>query len=408
MLYRPALIFPLLLACSFGRAALESLSSTPAQVQTTLEMLEKLGSKHYANIPVDDALSQELLDNYLDLLDGSRTYFLASDIKRFEKWSLTLDDALRQGDLSPGFEIFNVYRQRVVDRLQKNIDLLENGVDFDFTVDETLSFDDENLTWAKSPAELDELWRKRVKDSYLRLLLAEKDPAEIPETLVKRYRNQLKRMEQTDAQDVHQYYMNALTALYDPHTSYYSPRQLENFNISMSLKLEGIGAVLEMKDETTSVVRVIPGGPASQQGILSPQDKVVGVGQDDQPIEDVVGWRLEDVVDLIRGPKGSTVRLEIIPAKGESAGTNKVISIVRDEVKLEEQAAKSRIIDLDNNGQPVKVGVIDLPAFYIDFDAFNNRDPNYKSTTRDVAKLVEELKAAGVDGIILDLRNNGG
>ncbi|MCK9502802.1 MAG: carboxy terminal-processing peptidase [Porticoccaceae bacterium] len=398
----------LIVFSSLSFAKTEPLEFTPSQVQTTLEMLEKLGNKHYAKKALNDEVSRELLDNYLESLDPSKTYFLAEDIEKFNQWQFSLDDSLKQGDLTPGFEIYNLYLKRVIDRLNHSIALLENSAGFDFTIDETIDYNEENATWATTMEELDELWRKRIKDSYLRLMLAEKEENEIPALLIKRYKNALKRIEQSDAEDAHQLYMNALTSLYDPHTSYFSPRQLENFNISMSLKLEGIGAVLQSDDETTSVVRVIPGGPAAQQGILAPEDKIVGVGEGDKPIEDVVGWRLDDVVDLIRGAKGTLVRLEIIPAKGESAGVNKVISIVRDEVKLEEQAAKSRILELENDGKPYKVGVIDLPAFYIDFEAFNKRDPNYKSTTRDVAKLLKELKKENVDGIVLDLRNNGG
>jgi carboxyl-terminal processing protease len=418
MLYLRQLLLVLLLVSTAAFAKTEpadgglvgALEFTPSQVQTTLAMLEKLGAKHYAGKPLDDELSKELLENYLDTLDPGRLYFLASDIANFQRWRLTLDDSLRQGNLEPGFDIFNLYQKRVVERLQKTIDLLEKGVDFDFNVDESLDFgdDDNKKPWASTTAELDESWRKRLKDAYLRLLLAEKPDSEIPGILIKRYKNTLKRIEQSDSEDAYQYYMNALASLYDPHTSYYSPRQLENFNISMSLKLEGIGAVLQLEDETTSVVRIIPGGPADKQGILAPEDKIVGVGQGEEPIEDVIGWRLDDVVDQIRGDKGTTVKLEIIPAKGEHAGTHQVISIVRDEVKLEEQAAKSRILNLERDGRPYKVGVIDLPAFYIDFDAFNKKDPTFKSTTKDVARLLAELQQEQVDGIILDLRNNGG
>lgn len=408
LLKRATVILGLFLFSSLGLGAVEPLQYTSDEAKTTLEILEKLNTKHYAKRAFDDELSQDLLKSYLELLDKGRIYFLEGDIKEFGKWSLTLDDTLKQGNLQPGFEIFNRYRQRVIDRLEKNIALIESGVAFDYSQKESIDYDSEDKPWAKTEAELDEVWRKRIKDSYLRLILADKDEKEIPQTLIKRYRNQLKHIQQADAEDAHQFYMNALTALYDPHTNYFSPRQLENFNISMSLKLEGIGAVLQMEDETTSVVRVIPGGPADQQGILAPEDKIIGVGQGNSPVEDVIGWRLDDVVDLIRGPKGSTVKLEIIPAKGESAGTNKVITLVRDEVKLEEQAAKSRVLDLEQDGKPFKLGVIDLPAFYIDFEAYNRRDPNFKSTTRDVARLIQELKAENVDGVVLDLRNNGG
>lgn len=390
-------------------SAPEPLTFTEKQVETTLEMLEKLGTKHYSTIPVDDSLSRDFLSNYLDALDPSRTYLLQSHIDTYNrKWDVGLDDLMKQGDLSPAFVIFKDYQQRVVKRLEKNIALLESAEPFDLTTHETMVIDPDAKQWFSSDKELDELWHKRVQDSYVRLLVADKEADDAKTLLVKRYKNQIKRIEEMDTEDVYELYMNAFTTLYDPHTTYFSPRQLENFNISMSLSLEGIGAVLQTDEENTKVVRVVPAGPADKQGDLAPQDVIVGVGQEDEEIQDVVGWRLDDVVDLIRGSKGTKVRLEIIPAKGESAGVNKVISIVRDEVKLEEQAAKSRIIDLEEGDKTFRVGVIDIPAFYIDFEAFNKRDPNFKSTTRDVTKLVKELQAQKVDGIIIDLRNNGG
>jgi len=404
----PCLLLALLPLSTLG-AASQTLDATPEQVETTLEILDKLGSKHYLTQPVDDKLSRQFLDNYLESLDPSRGYLLQSDVEGFQKqWATSLDDLVKQGELSPGFTIFKRYRDRVITQLEENIALLEPEQPFDLTVDETLVIDPDNKTWVATEAEMDDMWRKKVKDSYIRLLLADKEPEAARELLVKRYKNQIKRIKEMDAEDVYQLYMNALTTLYDPHTTYFSPRQLENFNISMSLSLEGIGAVLQVDEENTKVVRIVPGGPADKQGELAPQDVIVGVGQDDEDIQDVVGWRLDDVVDQIRGPKGTTVRLEVIPAKGERAGQHHVISIVRDEVKLEEQAAKSRVIELHGEDRQYRIGVIDIPAFYIDFEAFNKRDPNFKSTTRDVALLLEKLRAENVDGIVIDLRNNGG
>lgn len=385
------------------------ISFTPSQVKTSLEILEKMSTKHYAARPLDDQLSQQLFSHYLDTLDPARIYFTSADINGFNRWKDSLDDSLRRGDLTPGFEIFNLYRQRVADRLNRCIELLQQSNSFDFNFPENLSYEDsENLPWIASEEALNELWRKRIKDSYLRLLLAKKPTEEIPELLITRYKNQLARLEQTDAEDVFVLYMNAFTSLYDPHSNYYSPRQLENFNISMSLKLEGIGAVLQMDDEITEVVRIIPGGPADRQGVLAPEDKIIGVGQGNEKIRDVIGWRLDDVVDLIRGPKGTSLRLEINPAKGEGAGQSKIITLIRDEVKLEEQAAKSRVLNIEADQRTYSIGVISLPTFYIDFEAYNRRDPNYKSTTRDVARLLHELQESNVDGVILDLRNNGG
>jgi carboxyl-terminal processing protease len=267
----------------------------------------------------------------------------------------------------------------------------------------------EDRTWAKSSKELDERWRKTIKNQVLSLKLAEKAQEELTSTLVKRYKNQLKRVEQYNSQDVFQIYANALTELYDPHSNYFSPRRSENFNINMSLSLEGIGAVLQMEDEYTKVARLVAKGPADKQGELRPADKIIGVGQGQEgDLEDVVGWRLDEVVELIRGPKDSTVRLQVIPAKSKSADSRKTITIVRNEVKLEEQSAQKEIVEISAAGESRKVGVIDIPAFYIDFDAMRRGDEDYKSTTRDVKKLLDELVAEGVDGIVIDLRNNGG
>ena len=232
---------------------------------------------------------------------------------------------------------------------------------------------------------------------------------EIAPILIKRYSSQLKRVRQYNNQDVFQIYANALTELYDPHTNYLSPRRSENFNINMSLSLEGIGAVLQLEDEYTKVARLVAKGPADKQGELQPADRIVGVGQGvDGRIEDVVGWRLDEVVELIRGPKDSTVRLEVIPAKAKSTDKHKIITIVRNKVKLEEQSAQKRVLEVPDGDRVIKVGVIDIPAFYIDFDAMRRGDKQYKSTTRDVKKLLHELQDEGVDGILVDLRNNGG
>jgi carboxyl-terminal processing protease len=265
------------------------------------------------------------------------------------------------------------------------------------------------MPWAQDDAELDERWRKRIKNQALSLLLAEKAPEEIPETLERRYQSQLKRLGQYNAQDVFQIYANTLAEQYDPHTNYFSPRRAENFDINMSLSFEGIGAILQIDDEYAKVTRLVPAGPADKQGGLRPSDLIMGVGQGETgPIEDVIGWRLDEIVDLIRGPRDTTVRLEVIPDKGK-ADQRRVVPIRRNEVKLEEQAAQKQIIEFtDEDGQTHRVGVIDIPAFYIDFEAYRRGDKLYRSTTRDVKKLVDELVSDGVEGIVIDLRDNGG
>jgi carboxyl-terminal processing protease len=265
-----------------------------------------------------------------------------------------------------------------------------------------------NASWPADQAELDEIWRQRLKAAVLTMKLNDRPLAEIQELLTKRYRNRLKQALQTKSEDVFQLYVNAFAAAYDPHTQYFSPRTSQNFNITMSLSLEGIGAVLRSDDEYTSVVELVPAGPADKSGQLKPSDRIVSVGQGDSgPLIDVVGWRLDDVVELIRGPKDSKVRLEIIPHLAEDSGT-RVVTITRNTVQLEEQAAQKKLLTLENNGVKTRIGIIEIPTFYADFKAIQQGDPNYKSTTRDVRRLINELKAEGIDGLVIDLRNNGG
>lgn len=379
--------------------------------QTALyrEIFDRLATRHYRGQTIDDALSKRYLAEYLDQLDPLKGYFLQSDIDEFNQWQTKLDDLAKRGDVKPGFFIFNRLRERATAQLKWNIALLEDSEHlFDFAADDTLLLDGDKREWLANTAAAEEFWYKRIKDSLIRLLLNDKEESKARELLVKRYQNQIKQYEQRDSQDVFQLYVNALARLYDPHTSYFSPRTTENFQINMSLSLEGIGAELTIEDEYTKVVRIIPGGPADLQGILKAGDKIIGVGQDDEEIVDVVGWRLDDVVDLIRGAKDSTVRLDVIPGSGESADTTITIAIVRDKVKLEDKSAQSKILEIEQEGQKFKLGVIEIPAFYLDFEAYRARDPNFKSTTRDVARLLNELTDQQVDGIVLDLRNNGG
>lgn len=378
------------------------------QPETAVEIVDELINKHYRKQDLDDELSKQFLYKYIDNLDPAKSYLLQSDINEFQRWETELDDMLKRGDLTAGFVIFNRYIKRATERLEANIDLLESDYQFDLNQDEQLSIDLDELPWPQTMAEADELWRKRLKEAYLRLILSDKEPQAARDLLIKRYSNLSKQLSQRDNEDTFQVFMNSLAALYDPHTTYMSPRSMENFRIAMSLSLTGIGAVLQLEDENTKVVRVVPGGPADKQGILQAGDVIVGVGQDQEEITDVIGWRLDDVVDLIRGPKDSTVRLEIIPATGESAGTNREIAIIRDKIQLEEQAANSEIIEVNTDVGNYKLGVITVPTFYLDIEAYYNRDPNFKSSTRDVMRLLGELDEQKVDGIILDLRNNGG
>ncbi|MFK7605788.1 MULTISPECIES: carboxy terminal-processing peptidase [unclassified Pseudomonas] len=397
-------------ANSFAANSWDNLQPDRDEVIASLNVVELLKRHHYSKPPLDDARSAIIYDSYLKLLDPSRSYFLASDIAEFDKWKFQFDDFLKSGDLNPGFIIYKRYLDRVKSRLDFTLAELNKGIDsFDFTAKETLEIDRKDAPWLTSEAQLNDLWRKRIKDEVLRLKIAGKEPANIQELLTKRYKNQLSRLDQTRSEDIFQAYINTFAMSYDPHTNYLSPDNAENFDINMSLSLEGIGAVLQSDNDQVKVVRLVPAGPADKTKQVAPADKIIGVAQGDKEMVDVIGWRLDEVVKLIRGPKGSVVRLEIIPASNApNDQTSKIVSITREAVKLEEQAAKKSILNLKQDGKNYKLGVIEIPAFYLDFKAFRAGDPNYKSTTRDVKKLLTELQKEKVDGVIIDLRNNGG
>ncbi|MGG5873596.1 carboxy terminal-processing peptidase [Pseudomonas peli] len=388
----------------------EYLQPDREQVIASLNVVELLKRHHYNKPPLNDERSEKIYQGYLKMLDPSRSYFIASDIAEFDQWRTRFDDLLKNGDLQPGFAIYTRHLERLQSRLQFTLNMLEQGVDkIDLDSDESLLIDRENAPWVKDIAELDDLWRKRVKDEVLRLKIAGKEPKAIQELLTKRYKNQLARLKQTRGEDVFQAYINAFAMSYDPHTTYLSPDNAENFDINMSLSLEGIGAVLQSDNEHVKVVRLVPAGPAEKSKQISPADKIIGVAQGSKEMVDVIGWRLDEVVKLIRGPKGSQVRLEVIPASNApNDQTSKVVAITREAVKLEEQAAKKSILNLKHDNRDYKLGVIEIPAFYLDFKAFRAGDPNYKSTTRDVKRLLTELEKEKVDGVVIDLRNNGG
>ena len=411
--YRLSALGPFVLTflCSGALAIpVEPLTATKNQSATTIEIVKTLAERHYRNQPLDDKMSGRYLDQYIDTLDPGKVYFFASDLDEFNKQRFNFDDDLRKGKLTTSFAIFDRYRQHMNSRLEWLIDeLISEDAEFVFDGDDVLYIDRSEADAPKDKAEADNLWRKRLTSSLLSLKLADKTVAEAKDTLLRRYKQQLKRLKQQDSADAFEVMINSLAMLYDPHTSYLSPRTLENFNINMSLSLEGIGAVLQSEDDFTKVVKLVAKGPADKQGDLKVSDKIISVGQGvDGELVDVVGWRLDEVVKLIRGPKETVVRLEVIPAKAGVRATSEVIKINRGKVKLEDQAAQKAVFELSNGKEVYRLGVIDIPAFYMDFDAFSRRDPNFKSTTRDVLKLLAELKQEKVDGIVLDLRNNGG
>ena len=388
----------------------EPLSPESVYGSTAIELIDVLQTKHYLPIEVDDDFSSLVFDNYIDALDGEHLYFLREDIDYLSTWRYNIDDHLREGSLTPGYEIYNLYYKRLLERLIFAIDRVENHIpEMDFTLDEYVVIDREDAPYADTVAELDEIWRLRTKNSVLSLKLAGDDNDEIREKLSERYRGRLNRMLQTNSKDAFQSYLTTVARVSDPHTAYFSPQDSETFNMNLSLSLQGIGAQLTREDEYTTIVELIKGGPAERSDRLSAGDRIIGIGQGPEgEIQDVVGMRLDDVVAQIRGEEGTVVRLNVIPANAVNESSATVVSITRDTVRLEDQSAKSEIIELPHDGRDFKVGIIQLPTFYFDFEAASRGEQDFKSSTRDVRTLIEEMKEDNVDAVIVDLRNNGG
>ncbi len=383
------------------------LKATPTEGEAGIWATRFLTRFHYKPTPLDDAMSEQIYKRYLDSLDSDKLFFTQGDLEKFAGYKDKLDDAIYDQDLSAPFAIFNIYEQRVGERVAYARAQLATG--FDFSKDETYQYDREKSPWAKDDAEVNDLWRKRIKNDWLRLKLANKPDKDIRDTLDKRYANYLDRVHQLNSEDVFQTFMNAYASSIEPHTNYLGPRSAENFDIAMKLSLEGIGAVLQRDDDYTAIREIVPGGPAGLSGKIKVGDRVVGVGQGASgPIVDVVGWRLDDVVAKIRGTKDTVVRLEVLPVDAGTDGKHVMLSLVRKKVSIEEQAAKKSIIEVKGEKRTRRIGVISLPTFYQDFDARRRGDRNYKSATRDVEKLLTALKQEKVDGVIVDLRNNGG
>lgn len=366
-----------------------------------------LNKYHYKNITLDDSLSTQIFDRYIERLDFNKSYFLKSDIEEFKLFQYSLDDALNVGNLEFAYQVYEVFQDRFTERKAYIDEILQN--EFDFTLEEYYRPDRSEQVWAETPAQLDSIWRKRIKDEALRLKLAGKEWDKIQETLQKRYDNYNRNMQKSQSEDVFQYYMNVFSESYDPHTNYMSPKLSDDFRIRMSQSLEGIGASLRTENEYTKVVEIIAGGPADKSGLLKANDLIVGVGQNEAgEMVDVIGWRIDDVVQLIRGPKTTTVRLQILPADAPIDEPAQTISIVRDKVKLSDQVAKGEILDLEEDGKKYKLGIIEIPSFYFDYEGMRKGDTSFASTTRDVKKILKDMKSNNVDGVLIDLRDNGG
>lgn len=391
-------------------ALYQDMEPIPVYGRTAIELLRELETKHYSPVSFDDRFSAALFDYYIEALDGQKLYFLSSDVLALSSLRATLDDTLKAGDLQPVFDIYNLYHKRLLQRLVWAVEFVEGGLDtLDFYSQEELLIDREDAPWAQTIEELDDLWRQRIKSSALSLSLTGMELPLIQERLSKRFRNQLTQIAKTNDRDVFQAYLATVARTVDPHTSYFSPRDSENFNMGLRGSLQGIGAQLTSEDEYTKVAELIKGGPAEQAGELKAGDRIIGIGQGvDGEMKDVIGLRLDDVVDQIRGEKGSTVRLSVIPAEGGGEAAAREIVIVRDMVELSEQFARSDVIDIEVEDQIYKVGVITLPSFYFDFEAAAAGLPNYRSSARDVRALLEELEQQDVEAVVVDLRYNGG
>jgi carboxyl-terminal processing protease len=366
-----------------------------------------LEDNHYSQQRIDDAMSPRIMDKFLDGLDGQRSYFLASDVAEFQAYRLRFDDMIRTGDLEPAYAMFARYQQRNRERIRHALALLDQTPDF--TIDESFEFDREKASWPTSTAELDELWRKRVKNDAISLLLADKSWEEAREVLRTRYDRVLKRADQVKPEEVFEIFLNSYARTFDPHSNYFSPRNSEEYKIQMSLNYEGIGASLQLIDDYVTIMNLIEGGPAAASGTLSVNDRITAVGQGKQgPLTDVVGWRIDDVVQLIRGKGGTIVRLQILPVGAAPGSPERVLEFTRGKVTLEAQAARKELKTIKRGDAEYRVGVINVPGFYSDYDGQRAGDKNYRSTTRDVRRLIEELKEEKIDGLVIDLRGNGG
>ncbi|MBS9778189.1 MAG: carboxy terminal-processing peptidase [Gammaproteobacteria bacterium] len=391
----------LLLFSVISHAKVEPEAKHDAQIRLLNAFLT---SHHYQSAALDDEKSKEILHKYIDYLDYGKFLFTKQDVSYFERYQTILDDMVRKGDLSAVFQMYDIALERRTAQFEWMIKRLQSP--FSEESQETFQFDRDKVSWANSDDELKQRWEKKITNEWITFRLSKQSNEKAIDVLTKRYKNRLKRIKKAKSDDIFQLFANAVTSVYDPHTSYFSPRTGENFDINMSLSLEGIGAQLSLEDEIITITELIAGGPAIKSGKLSANDKILGVAQGfDGDIVDVVGWRLDEAVELIRGKRGTIVRLQI--QKGNSDEIVE-ITLTRDKIKLEESAAKSKIKSFEQDGKVYKIGVIELPSFYIDFAAANKGEKDYRSTTRDVKKLIQQLEKEKIDGLVIDLRNNGG
>lgn len=401
-----AIILSLCISCSAEPKI--SIKPSLAKYNLATEIYEKISKEHFFQDQAFENINQELVEVLIDQLDPQKIYFTQGEVEEIKKQSHSPSSDI---EINTSYQLINLYFNRLLDATNYQIKVVKKQ-NFNFYLDEEILIDNDLKEWQENNLNLQQQWYQLAKNDVLTSMLAEKDKDNAVETILKRYKNRLRRISQRNEDDIFSIVMNSLAGLFDPHSSYFSPKSAEDFAMTMSLRLEGIGALMTTEDDYPVIVRVIPGGPAEKSGKISPDDKIVKISQvnaseDTSPV-DVVGWRIDEVVQLIRGEAGSKVELEIIPAKTEDFSERKWVTLTREEVKLEEQAAKSLIIDMPSSEGNLKIGIIDLPTFYIDFNAWQSRDPNFRSSSKDVQDILDDFKAKGVDGVIVDLRGNSG
>lgn len=387
-------------------AGSKNLEPTEQEAIVCKEVTEMITNYNYKKIKLNDSISTVVYNRYLKALDENHNYFLESDIKDFSQYKNKLDDDLQNGDLNPVFYIFNVYQKRYNERIKYSLDQLNKN--YDFNQQESFTFDRENQPWFSTVSDLDKFWDKRVKYDLLNLYLATPDMSKDKEILKKRYDNLLAQSNKLNSQDVFQIFMDAFTESIDPHTNYFIPSRAAQFNIDMSKSLEGIGASLQSENDYITIKTIVKGGPAERSKQLMVDDRIIGVAQGKTgEFQDIIGWRIDNAINLIRGPKGTTVRLKVL-SKGKTATNAKVVEMVREKIVVEDQLASKEIRTYEENGKKLKIGIITVPGFYLDYKAYQAGDKNYRSVSRDVKVILDSLKAQKVDGVVLDLRQNGG
>ena len=398
-----------------------NIHASAEKLELCQEIYQKMANEHFFNDKDLNSINAEIFNTLVDQLDSQKIYFTENEISSFRKKFSRFDNPISYQkkyvkslpcaiDLKSQFTFINLYFNRLIEAINYQLKEVDKKK-FDFTKEEIIIIHDEQKKWLKNKLELRKAWRKLAKNDVLTSMLAEKELDEATETIIKRYKNRLRRIYQRNEEDVFSISMNNLTSYFDPHSSYFSPKSAEDFEMTMSLKLEGIGALLTTEDDYPTIVSVVPGGPAEKTGKVNPDDKIVKISQVEESQStptDVVGWRIDEVVQLIRGKAGTKVELELIPGKTDDFSERKFVTITREEVKLEEQAAKSRVIEIERNMQTIKIGIIDLPAFYIDFTAWRNRDPNFRSSSKDVENILKKFNDQSIDAVLIDLRGNSG